>query len=278
MRIKSWISCTTIFIFICSSLFILNGLETVQKKPQIGGLTPLQKSLLFDYPKSMELLDSFAEKHRIYSVEDLKVASPFVQKQFDLLEIQPIWGGVISQMLFWSHAQILLPSTPMFEKVKEGQVWRLFTPTVLHKDLLHILFNMGWLLLLGLQVEKRIRAMRMLLLVILLGVFSNIAQYLMGGAYFLGFSGVVVGLAGFIWSRQKKAPEEGYPLQRNTALFIFYFVMVMALIGFFAFLLQVLSILNFTFPIANTAHVSGGLAGLVLGRWNFFARREYECT
>ena len=249
-----------------------------EKVALVTGITPLQKHLLFDYPKSMELLDSFAQRYNIYSVEDLTEAPPSLQKQFDRLEIQPIWGGVVSEALFWSKTKAFLPEAPMFEKIREGQVWRLFTPAVLHRDLLHILFNMGWILLLGLQIEKRIRAARILLLIILLGVFSNIAQYLMGGAYFLGASGVVVGLAGFIWSRQRRAPKELYPLQKSTALFIFYFVMVMALIGFIAFLLQALSILNITFPIANTAHISGGLVGLALGRCNFFARREHECA
>lgn len=277
-----WLSCTAFFIFVCTVLFLWNGFEAEKLKSAKGrfalieGITPLQKDLLFDYPKSIALLDAFANEHGLYSLEDLNTAPLSVQKQFQRMEIKPFWGGIVGQGLFLAHTGDLLPAAPMFEKIREGQVWRLFTPTLLHRDLLHILFNMGWLLLLGYQVEKRIKAFRTLILIVTLGIFSNIAQYLMGGPYFLGFSGVVVGLAGFIWSRQKVAPEEEYPLQRPTAMFIFYFVMVMALIGLLAFILQALSVLNFAFPIANTAHISGGLAGLFLGRCNFFARREYE--
>ncbi len=276
MRVKFKLSFTTFFILICSVLFFWNSIEAEKIKHSKGkfslltGITPLQKGLLFDYPKSIELLESFAERHGIFSVEDLQAAAPSIQKQFERLEIQPFWSGAFSQGLFWMHTRSFLPSAPMFEKIREGQVWRLFTPSLLHRDLLHLLFNMGWLLLLGLQIEKRIGGLRTVALIVLIGVFSNIAQYLMGGPYFLGFSGVVIGLAGFIWSRQKIKPNEEYPLQRSTALFIFYFVLVMALIGLLAFILQALSILNFTFPIANTAHISGGLAGLALGRWDFF--------
>ena len=205
----------------------------------LTGVTPLQQALLYDYPDSIENLENFAIKHSLYSIEDLQAAPKGVQRKFLELESKPFWGGILTEWLVWTRTGKLLPSAPMFEKIQQGQVWRLFTPTVLHRDLLHILFNMGWLLLLGSQIEKRIKALRFLLLIVILGVFSNTAQYLMGGPYFLGFSGVVVGLAGFIWSRQKVAWEEGYPLQRSTAMFIFYFVMIMAAIGCLAFFLQI---------------------------------------
>ena len=55
-------------------------------------------------------------------------------------------------------------------------------------------------------------------------------------------------------------------------MFIFYFVMIMAAIGCLAFFLHATALLNLSFPIANTAHIAGGLAGLLLGRCNLFVR------
>src|SRR5690606_6121950 len=112
-----------------------------------------------------------------------------------------------------------------------------------------------------------------LTLIVIIGVISNIAQYIAGGAYFLGFSGVVVGLAGFIWIRQKKAPWEGYTMPRSTAMFLLFFVLAMFALELFSFLLQLFSSIQIVPYIANTAHIVGGLTGLLLGRIKFFARK-----
>jgi murein DD-endopeptidase MepM/ murein hydrolase activator NlpD len=48
------------------------------------------------------------------------------------------------------------------EKISQGQVWRLFTPCLMHRDFLHILFNMVWVWLLAKQVEERMRKFKML--------------------------------------------------------------------------------------------------------------------
>jgi GlpG protein len=109
---------------------------------------------------------------------------------------------------------------------------------------------------------------------VLLGVISNVAQYLMSGPYFVGFSGIVVGLAVFIWARQQNAPWEGYPLPRSTFLFLLLFVAAMMLLDLLSFLLQLFQLTTLPLTIANTAHVVGGLAGLALGKWNFFSKRK----
>jgi len=119
----------------------------------------------------------------------------------------------------------------------------------------------------------RLRKMKICLLILIIGVLSNIAQYLVSGPYFLGFSGVVVGLAGFIWVRQKRAPWEGYPLQKGTALFLLFFVLAMFAIELITFGLQLFSIIQVTPNIANTAHIIGGLTGMLLGRFSFFSRK-----
>ena len=108
-----------------------------------------------------------------------------------------------------------------FEKIRQGEVWRLFTPCLLHFDFLHILFNMAWLWILGKQIEERIHWKKLGLLILIVGIVSNTAQYLVSGPSFLGFSGIVVGMAGFIWMRQRNAPWEGYPLSRIVFCFFY---------------------------------------------------------
>jgi hypothetical protein len=45
---------------------------------------------------------------------------------------------------------------PIFQKIKEGQVYRIITPVFLHGSLLHILFNMIWLFLLMKLIEMKL--------------------------------------------------------------------------------------------------------------------------
>ncbi len=272
--IKPFLQLITLWIIgICFLLFFVDLAQsfTMGKSPGEApittGITPLQRSLLFDYPDNLSALDDMAKEYDIHSMEELKKTPKEIQKRFYKMSARPVWAGVVNQALF--H----LPNAALFEKIREGQVWRLFTPSLLHKDMLHILFNMSWLWLLGVQIEKRLKKGKMLLLILLLGIFSNVAQYLTGGPYFMGFSGVITGLAGFIWSRQRVAPEEGYPLAKATLQLIFYFVIAMVLLGWMFLTLQALGITRFSLPIANTAHVVGGVSGVILGRINFFKVR-----
>ena len=78
----------------------------------------------------------------------------------------------------------------------------------------------------------------------------------------------------FIWARQQHAAWEGYQLQKATFTFITIFILGMFTLQFVAFLLQMLDIASFSPGIANTAHISGGVVGYLLGRLNFFAWRQ----
>ena len=95
----------------------------------------------------------------------------------------------------------------------------------------------------------------------------------MTGPLFLGYSGVVMGLAGFIWMRERVAPWEGYPLNRATVLFLLLFIGAIFALQVVSFLIQIFSNLNFAPNIANTAHIAGGVIGALLARSSFFAQR-----
>lgn len=155
---------------------------------------------------------------------------------------------------------------PLFTQILDGQVWRLITPIFLHVDFLHILFNMLWLWVLGRQVEDRLGVGKYLILTIIAAVISNTAQYLMSGPFFIGYSGVICALAGYIWVRQKAAPWEGYPIPRSTMVFLFIFVIGMFLLQGVSFLFTYTGIAKLPINIANTAHIVGGLTGMLMGK------------
>jgi len=151
---------------------------------------------------------------------------------------------------------------PGFVDVRSGQVWRLVTPIFLHSDLLHLLFNMWWLLDFGTMLEHRTGSWQFLGLVLLSAALSNAAQLQWGGSpLFGGMSGVVYALFGYLWIRGKQDPGFGVALPPQLA-------------GFFLvwWALGVTGVLDaLVGPIANYCH-SGGLA--VGAGWGYLASRR----
>jgi len=229
------------------------------------GLTTWEKVFVFDYPQAMELWDQVIDAYHIHTKEEIATAPILVKEQLYRAEHIPMWHGIMQKTA--NHPRIC-------EKLAKGQIWRAFSPCLLHKDLFHLIFNLGWFFLLGLQIEKRLFASKYIALILCVGCISNLAQYIVSGPCFLGLSGVVTGLVGFIWSRQKCAPLEGYPLSKTMARFVFYFVLVMIFLEGCFLVLEKLFPVTIPFNIANTAHIVGGLVGMGLGRIPLFARKK----
>lgn len=219
--------------------------------------TPLQAELLYDFPSPFKEF----------------VQNPTRQGLADL-EKTPYFQG------YYTHAVASLRGEdpalvdgPLFTDIRKGEVYRLFTPILLHGGFLHILFNLLWFWVLAGPIEERVGIGRLFLMMGAIALISNTAQYLMSGPFFLGISGVVAGLAGFMWMRQKRAPWEGYPMQRSTFLFLALYLIAMFGLSVFSFFTQSFTNLPLTPNIANTAHLVGAGVGIFLGRLSFGARR-----
>jgi GlpG protein len=278
-RSPTRLTLTNLIILVCALLYFINGFQATKIEDRKGvvaleiGLTPLQKALLFDYPQYLENFEAFLEMYPVKKVEEIKELPPEAQQCFQKLQQVATWKGfseliVTRSLKDWND----LPPKTLFGKIREGQVWRLFTPCLLHGGLLHILFNMAWLWILGRQMEDRLGKFKMAVMIVITGIVANVAQYLMGGPIFLGFSGVVVGMVGFIWMRQKVAPWEGYPLQRPTIIFILVFVIAMLVLEIASMAMQFFRVTELSANIANTAHIVGGLVGIALARVPYFSR------
>jgi len=140
---------------------------------------------------------------------------------------------------------------PTLPEVRHGEVWRLITPIFIHFGVLHLLFNMLWLMDLGAQVEYRQGTARLGWLVLVLALACNLGQFLVSGPNFGGMSGVVYGLIGYIWLRGTRDPASGLYLdKRNFFLAIAWFVYCYT---------------GFAGPIGNTAHAVGLAVGLSWG-------------
>ncbi len=138
-------------------------------------------------------------------------------------------------------------------EIRHGQVWRLVTPIFIHFGVMHLFFNLLWLLDLGSMVERR-QSWRLLgLLVVSIAVPSNLAEYCFGSKApnFGGMSGVVYGLIGYIWMRGKFDPA--------SRLFLHQTTVTMAVIWYFLCLFKIIP------NIANMVHTVGFAVGLGWG-------------
>jgi rhomboid protease GluP len=82
------------------------------------------------------------------------------------------------------------------EWIMEGQIWRLFTPMLLHGSFLHIAFNMYALFIFGRRLETFYGHGRFLVMYILAGYTGNVLSYIFSPSPSLGASTAIFGLLG----------------------------------------------------------------------------------
>jgi GlpG protein len=157
----------------------------------------------------------------------------------------------------------------LFQKIMtvftEGQWWRLITPVFLHFSLLHLLFNLLWAWVLGQRIERLQGTRVLLMLVLVLGVVSNLAQFLVTGPLFGGLSGVVFGLMAYTWLWDRLNPGRNFGLPPA----LMGFMVIMLVLG----VTGVFEMMEFG-AIANTAHLAGLLAGLACACLGTLIRRR----
>jgi GlpG protein len=266
---------TALFVFLCFVVYLFNAIEESQLKKTVPYsdfcLTPIEYYLFFEAPYTNNDIANIFKKYDITT--EKKLPKGLVKELNKTMT--PAWPGIYNIALS-KLAHKYLPVKSVFNDIfKKWQLWRLITPAFLHRDFLHILFNMIWLWLLGRQIEERLSSLKYLTLIISLAIFTNVLQYLVSGPYFMGFSGVIMGMAGFVWMRQKIANWEGYNFSKGTYYFLIFYVFSMLLLQIVSFVLSWISI-KFPVNIANTAHIAGVVLGLLLGRSSLFAWRVLE--
>lgn len=284
-HIRTHMRITAFIILLCSVLFFVEAWSVKERgippaaRQMLLTTTPIERALLYDYPSSYELLDKIVSLYgpeAILKPNSIPPAGRFLYKTFTK---ESTWQGVYPELINYIRRNYTtLPQIPynlegvqLFGKISQGEIWRLFSPAFLHTDLLHLFFNMAWLLILGTQIETKIRGLRFVVLIAILAAFSNTGEYLMSGPNFLGFSGVICGMATFIRTRQKNAPWEAYPMSKNIYWFILFFIGIVAALSVGIFFVNAFQGTDVSMRLANTAHITGALAGIVLGNLRWFS-------
>lgn len=161
------------------------------------------------------------------------------------------------------------PNPNSLMSIEQGQVWRLITPAFLHDrhSILHIAFNMYMFYMLGSILEPRLGSVHFFLLNMGLALAANLAQGVIpmllfntewaayekyyGGIMFVGYSGVIYGLFGYLWMRSKYDPTLGIMLNPSSILILMVWF-VLCWVGVIP-------------NVANLAHTGGLVAGVVTG-------------
>jgi len=131
------------------------------------------------------------------------------------------------------------------------EIWRWFSPALLHFSLLHILFNLLWWWYLGGPVEKHLGIGKLFTITLVSALVSGWGQSLFSGIWFGGLSGVVYALMGYVWLTGELKPERGISLPRGLMVFSIAWLVL----GYF----NVMGL-----AIANAAHVFGLVLGLLM--------------
>ncbi len=141
--------------------------------------------------------------------------------------------------------------------LKRFELWRIVTPGFLHKDILHLLLNMLSLVSLGRLVERLEGTARYAWIVLFVAIVAHLLQGLLparlyGSPNFVGISGVVLGLFGYVAVKTQNRPDLGFYLPTQS----YVMTGLLILFGFSE---------SKYFPLAAIAHLAGLVAGGALG-------------
>ncbi|MCI0544402.1 MAG: rhomboid family intramembrane serine protease [Actinobacteria bacterium] len=143
--------------------------------------------------------------------------------------------------------------------VAEGEWWRLFTPVLLHASVMHILFNMWALWVLGPQVERGVGTWPFVGLYLAAAGVGGVFTFYLGGPgdIAVGASGAIFGLFGIWlnWAVRRRGTIQGRALLRQIG-----------------FLLLINAAIPILLPgVAWEAHLGGLIAGFAIGEvWSRF--------
>lgn len=166
--------------------------------------------------------------------------------------------AVLTELLFsqWPHGA---------PELRQGELWRLLSPILLHFSLMHLAFNLLWFWQLSGQIRRYFPLWLNPLLLVLSAVLSNSLQYLWSASMFGGLSGVVYALLGFVWWQGRSAKA---PVRVSTS--IVYFMLGWLVIGF-------TGVLDAMMPMANMAHLGGLVVGMAVAQaWRWFQYGEMQ--
>lgn len=168
-----------------------------------------------------------------------------------------IMEGLNPVLVALTITDLTLPSAASWQGLVGWEIWRWLTPIFLHFSVLHLAFNLAVITEFSRRVELRDGSLTFAMLVVCIGVLSNLGQFIQSGyPLFGGLSGVGYGLVGYVLVRHRLAPED-VAWQVNLP---FAWSLLIFLVIFSTGVTE-----TFDLYVANTAHWVGLIVGAALG-------------
>lgn len=164
---------------------------------------------------------------------------------FTLMSMSDDYMGFIKLLYFSQY------TGRSFPEIAHGQAWRLITPVFLHSGFMHLGFNMLWLWQLGGQIEALQGSRFLFVFLVFFAALCDTSQYLVSGPLFVGISGVVYALLGFVWMMSRYEAAGRYSLQPQTVTFMVIWLLACT-VGIIP-------------NVANTQHIVGFVGGTAFG-------------
>lgn len=144
-----------------------------------------------------------------------------------------------------------------FDENNETNAWRMLAPIFIHGGPIHLVMNMIFLYVFGKEVEKQEGGIMLLFLIVVCGYAGNISQSLNmeSGEIFMGISGSLVGLIGFIFFSLFLRKNKAYPFDLYSIAFDIVLIILFA---------KMINALDLNIKIAHDAHMGGLFSGAVL--------------
>ncbi|MDD1766050.1 MAG: rhomboid family intramembrane serine protease [Methanomassiliicoccales archaeon] len=142
-------------------------------------------------------------------------------------------------------------------------IYTLFTHMFVHSTIAHVIVNMLFLFLIGVQLESRIGKGRFTLIFVIAGLAGGVLQSLVDwgtGVLIIGASGAISGVMGAMILLY---PRDETPMFLGP-LFLPRVPVWMSVGSWFA--IQVVMVFLDSGPVAYSAHIGGFLAGMVLAQ------------
>jgi len=180
---------------------------------------------------------------------------------FMLTIISP-WNGLY-------QVQIDLGFRPIYLQTGED-LYTVFTQMFVHADIAHIIFNMLFLYLIGVQLEDRIGKVHFAVIYFIAGIVGVLAQsFIMWGSYTLiiGASGAISGAMGamlLLYPRDKIPFFLGPIFLPNIPVWVGVGSWFAIQVFYFSF--------DASGPVAYMAHIAGFMTGVVIGLVIMYSR------
>ena len=150
------------------------------------------------------------------------------------------------------------------DQIWDGHIWGLVTTVFIHGGVLHLLFNMLWMVQLGRILERTLPPLTYLAFLVAAAAVGSATELLVSGTTGIGMSGVIYAMLGLMWAgRGYDAAWRAVATRDNLRVFILW--------GLFCVAATYLHFLS----IANGAHGGGFLFGLCVGFLFYSPRRRY---